>query len=33
MERHFKGTVGLLREVDASGQVKGPRGINDGAGF
>lgn len=33
LARHAKGTVGLLRDVDASGQVKGPRGINDGSGF
>jgi radical SAM protein len=33
LERHVKGSIGLLRDVDASGQVRGPRGINDGAGF
>jgi radical SAM protein len=33
LERRSKRSVGLLRDVDAHGQIKGPRGINDGAGF
>jgi radical SAM protein len=33
LERHAKTAIGLMRDVDASGRVKGPRGINDGAGF
>jgi radical SAM protein len=33
LERHAAGAVGILRDVDAEGRVRGPRGINDGAGF
>ncbi len=33
LERHWKGPIGLLRDIDADGRVKGPRGINDGSGF
>jgi radical SAM protein with 4Fe4S-binding SPASM domain len=32
MERRAR-SVGVLRDVDSDGHVKGPRGINDGAGF
>jgi radical SAM protein with 4Fe4S-binding SPASM domain len=34
LERRVHGTpTGVLRDVDDEGQVRGPRGINDGAGF
>ena len=33
LERKATSAIGLLRDVDADGQVKGPRGINDGSGF
>jgi radical SAM protein with 4Fe4S-binding SPASM domain len=34
LERKTHGTpTGILRDVDDEGQVRGPRGINDGAGF
>lgn len=34
LERRSRGTpTGILRDVDDDGQVRGPRGINDGAGF
>jgi radical SAM protein with 4Fe4S-binding SPASM domain len=34
LERRARGTpTGILRDVDEDGQVRGPRGINDGAGF
>ncbi|MFO0672212.1 MAG: TIGR04053 family radical SAM/SPASM domain-containing protein [Polyangiaceae bacterium] len=34
MERHAKvGPIGVIRDVDAEGNVKGPRGINDGVGM
>lgn len=34
MERHAKvGPIGVVRDVDADGNVKGPRGINDGVGM
>jgi radical SAM protein len=34
LERRSRGTpTGVLRDVDEEGQVRGPRGINDGAGF
>jgi len=32
LERHAT-SVGVLRDVDAEGHVRGPRGINDGAGL
>lgn len=33
LERHAKRSVGLLKDLDSDGQVKGRRGVNDGAGF
>jgi radical SAM protein len=34
LERRARGTpAGILRDVDDEGQVRGPRGVNDGAGF
>jgi radical SAM protein len=34
LERKTRGMpTGILRDLDEDGQVKGPRGINDGAGF
>jgi radical SAM protein len=34
LERRSRGTpTGILRDVGEDGQVRGPRGINDGAGF
>jgi radical SAM protein with 4Fe4S-binding SPASM domain len=33
LERRAKTSIGLLRDVDADGRVRGPRGINDGSGF
>jgi radical SAM protein len=32
LERRAR-SIGVLRDVDAEGHVRGPRGINDGAGF
>lgn len=32
LERRSR-AVGVLRDIDADGQVRGPRGVNDGAGF
>lgn len=33
MQKHEKEAVGLLKEVDQDGVVRGPRGITDGVGF
>lgn len=34
MERHAaRGPIGIIRDVDADGNVRGPRGINDGVGM
>lgn len=33
MERHHRGGLGVLSDVDEHGHVRGPRGINDGLGF